>query len=488
MRTLIKGGWVVGYGAKGHELLADGVVVFEDSRIVFVGHEWSGAAPDKVIDARGRLVSPGFIDSHVHMGHRSLHRLMSDTGRPEYLGQPFYETALKRPGANGDGRSALGDLALQSRYTVVELLRNGITSFVEFGSNRDVHLALAAECERFGIRAWLGVGYESYRWVCDDAGRRHRIDHEEKGFAELDVALRFIAELEQKQPGRVQGLLVPRDADTCSPELLKRTAAIAAERNLAVAIHAAYNPWEFSEVVARHGCTPLELLQRCGLLGPRTMLGHCNFPAQDGTMHYPGGRDLDLLSGSGAVVSHCPVNLVRRGRVLDHWARYRDHGIPIALGTDTYPRDMMMQMRAATYMAKAVSRDLFAAPANEVFDAATVITADFLKRKDLGRLAPDAVADIVIVDIGPGSMRYRPVRDPIRALVECGIGEDVETVIVDGVTRVENRRVLGVDLQELQAQTQEDAESQWAGVADWDPLGRSADERSPYTYPLRKPS
>jgi cytosine/adenosine deaminase-related metal-dependent hydrolase len=149
---------------------------------------------------------------------------------------------------------------------------------------------------------------------------------------------------------------------------------------------------------------------------------------------------------------------------------------------------MMMQMRAATYMAKAVSRDLFAAPANEVFDAATVVTADFLERKDLGRLAPNAVADIVIVDIGPGSMRYRPVRDPIRALVECGIGEDVETVIVDGVTRVENRRVLGVDLQELQAQTQEDAEGQWAGVAAWDPLGRSADERSPYTYPLRKPS
>jgi 5-methylthioadenosine/S-adenosylhomocysteine deaminase len=139
-------------------------------------------------------------------------------------------------------------------------------------------------------------------------------------------------------------------------------------------------------------------------------------------------------------------------------------------------------------MAKAVSRDLFAAPANEVFDAATVVTADFLGRKDLGRLAPNAAADIIIVDIGPGSMRYRPVRDPIRALVECGIGEDVETVIVDGVIRVENRRVLGVDLPELQAQTQQDAESQWAGVVNWDPLGRSADERSPYAYPLRKPN
>jgi len=126
---------------------------------------------------------------------------MSDTGRPEYLGQPFYETALKRPGAGGDGRSALGDLALQARYTVVELLRNGITSFVEFGSNRNVHLALAAECERFGIRAWLGVGYESYSWVCDDAGRRHRIDHDEKGFEELDIALGFMPSLNKSSRG-----------------------------------------------------------------------------------------------------------------------------------------------------------------------------------------------------------------------------------------------------------------------------------------------
>ena len=148
---------------------------------------------------------------------------------------------------------------------------------------------------------------------------------------------------------------------------------------------------------------------------------------------------------------------------------------------------MMMQMRAASYMAKAVSRDLFAAPANEVFDAATLVTADFLGRKDLGRLELAAAADIIIVDIGPGSMRYRPMRDPIRALVECGVGDDVETVIIDGVTRVENRRVLGVDLDELQAQTQRDAESQWAGVVNWDPLGRSANERNPYTYRVRKP-
>src|SRR6185295_13517900 len=114
-------------------------------------------------------------------------------------------------------------------------------------------------------------------------------------------ALEFISKLERNQTKRMRGLLVPRDTDTCSPDLLKRTAAIAAERHLPVAIHAAYNPWEFSEIVQRHGCTPIELLQRCGLLGPRTMLGHCNFPAQDGAMHYPGGRDLEILGETKAV-------------------------------------------------------------------------------------------------------------------------------------------------------------------------------------------
>lgn len=75
------------------------------------------------------------------------------------------------------------------------------------------------------------------------------------------------------------------------------------------------------------------------------VVGHGNFPAQGSTMHYPGGRDLDILASSGATVSHCPVSLVRRGRVLDSWPRNRQRGIPIALGSDTCPRNMFAHMR-----------------------------------------------------------------------------------------------------------------------------------------------
>ena len=76
-----------------------------------------------------------------------------------------------------------------------------------------------------------------------------------------------------------------------------------------------------------------------------------------------------------------------------------------------------------------------------------------------------------------------PVWDPVKSLVECGIGDDVDTVIIDGIVRVEGGRIMGVDFGELRARTQAAGERIWAGWADWDPLGRSADEMCPYAFP-----
>ena len=107
MRTLIRGGWVVGFSGATHTLLRDGVVVFEEDRVVHAGAGFDGTV-DRAIDARGKLVSPGFIDTHVHAGHRASHRLITDTGRPDYFGQPFLEISVARKGTRvgGDPRYA----------------------------------------------------------------------------------------------------------------------------------------------------------------------------------------------------------------------------------------------------------------------------------------------------------------------------------------------------------------------------------------------
>ena len=493
MRTLIRGGWVVGFAAGGHTLVPDGVVVYEDDRIVHVGRRFDGRA-DAELDARGRLVCPGFIDTHVHSGHRASHRLITDTGRPDFYGQPFLEITVPREGTRvgGDPRYARPTDAdaeagnrLLATFTIAEMLRNGITTFMEFGSQLRVQEALLAEVKRLGIRAYLGAGYDSGRWVGDSRGRLQRVVDEAAGHKEFDGALAFIRHVDGTVSGRVRGLLAPREVETCSLDLLRATRAAANELRLPIVTHAAYNVIEFYELLREHRMTPVELMDSVGLLGPDLTIGHGNLIADNALLNYSGGRELELMGRHRVTVSHCPVNIARRARYLDSWPKYRAAGVNLALGSDTYPRDLIMQMRIASYFGKVISHNLFAAPAAEVFEAATLGGARALGRDDLGRLAPGAKADILVIDLATrDTLRFGPVRDPIKALVECGIGDDVETVIVDGVVRMRDRVIPGVDLAAIRAQAQQAGEAVWRRVQEWDPLQRTAEQISPWSFPL----
>src|ERR1700756_3910100 len=105
MRTAIKAGWIVGYDNGGHTLIRNGVVVFAGNRIISVAPTFDGPV-GREIDAGDKLVSPGFIDTHVHYGHRASHRLLTDTGRPLFYGQPFLEVTIPKRGkkVSGDAR------------------------------------------------------------------------------------------------------------------------------------------------------------------------------------------------------------------------------------------------------------------------------------------------------------------------------------------------------------------------------------------------
>src|ERR1700730_10661797 len=492
MRTKIQCSWLVGHVGNGHVLWRNAELVYEGTQIVFVGERFEGTA-DQVIDAGGKLVIPGFIDTHVHSGHRASHRLISDVGRPDYFGQPFFEISVPRAGTRvgGDPRYARPDdvaaaeeLLLNARFTVTELLRNGITTFVEFGSQLKVQEALDAQVNELGIRAYLGPGFDCGRWVGGPGGRLARVVDEGGGRRGFAPALDSIERRAGAHNDRLRGILVPREVETCTPALLRAAAREAHARKLPVAIHAAYNVHEFFDIIREHRKTSIELLEEVGLMSSTLNVGHGNFVAENPLMNYSGGRDLEIMGAYGCAVSHCPVNIARRARFLDSWERYRKAGVNIALGTDTSPRDMIMQMRIASYFGKVASRNLRAAPAAEVFEAATLGGARSLGRDDLGRLAPGAKDDIVVIDpSGRATLRRGAVRAPVKSLVECGIGDDVDTVIVDGIVRVEGGRIMGVDFGALRARTQAAGERIWAGWAGWDTLGRSADEMCPFAFP-----
>ena len=460
MRTSITASWIVGHEGGHHRLLHDGVVVYEDDKILYVGKNFDGHV-DNTIAATGKLVAPGFVDTHVHTGHRATHRLITDTGRPMYYGQPFLEISVPKEGkvVRGDPRylkhgdaGSQAAFELNATFTVAELLRNGVTTFIEFGSQERVQDALLTEVTRLGTRAYLAPGYDCGRWVGDEKGRLKRVRNDELGLNGLKTALAWIDRHDGAAQGRVRGILVPREVETSSVELLRRTREEADARKLPMATHAAYSVLEFQDVVREHMMTPIELLDDLGLLRPTLNIGHGNFIADNPNLNYSSGHDLELMGRAGATISHCPINIVRRARVLDNWKRYQAAGVNISIGSDTYPRDMIMNMRTASYLGKIMSHTYFAATAGEVFEAATLGGAKSVGRDDLGRLAADALADIIIIDLtGRNTLRYGPVRDPVKSVVECGVGDDIETVIVGGKVCMENGIIAGVDFGQLRS-------------------------------------
>jgi cytosine/adenosine deaminase-related metal-dependent hydrolase len=475
MRTVIDGGDIVAYHGAGHRVLRGGALVFDDDRVVFVGRRWDGAA-DARIDARGKLVIPGLVNVHSHATTEAGGRLVADVGRRDFFHTGFLNYQATPAGVKG--LDARANPAIGGRFALVEMLRNGCTTVVEISVNSGTILPIATE---LGLRVYLAPAYRSADYVVGADGALGYAWNEDAGLAGLERAKAFIRAHAGSHGGRVQGMLFPYQVDTCSPALLRATRKAADELGVGIQIHAGQNLLEFHEVLRRTGKTPVELLADTGVLGPRAIVGHCIISTAHHLAALPAGRDLDLLAETGTAVAHCPLVFARRGNALESFHRYRQRGITLALGTDTYPRDLISEMRWAALTCKIVEHDFTVATAADVFSAATLGGAQALGRDDLGRLAPGAKADIVVVDMQ--KLRIGPYRDPIKALVQCATGDDVDRVIVDGRTLVEGGRVLGVDERALLADAQREAERLWATVPEWHWQGLTPDEFSPPSFP-----
>ena len=475
MKTLIHGGDVVAHAAGGHRLLRNGALVFEDDRVTFVGRAFTGPV-DRRIDAAGKLVIPGLVNIHCHADVEAGGRLIADVGRRDYFHTGFLNYYGARKGAKSLGPRQDPDVG--GRFAMAEMLRNGCTTVVDIGVAAESHARIAGE---LGLRAYLSPAYKSAEYVVDAGGRLSYEEHEAEGVAGLERAKEFIRKHAGAHDGRIQGMLFPYQVDTCSPALLRATRKAADELGVGIEIHAGQNLLEFHEILRRHTMTPVEYLADTGLLGPDAIVGHCIISTAHHLAALPAGRDLEILAQTGASVAHCPLVFARRGNALESFVKYRRAGINVGLGTDTYPRDLISEMRWASNLCKLVERDFTVATAADVFSAVTLGGARALRRDDLGRLAPGAKADIVLIDMR--SFRMGPYRDPIKALVQCGTADDVDRVIVDGKTVVEDGHVVGLDEAALLAQAQAEADRLWSTVPEWHWQGLTADQLSPQSFP-----
>jgi 5-methylthioadenosine/S-adenosylhomocysteine deaminase len=474
--TAITGGAVVAFDGRDHRLIDPGVVVFAGDKIVHVGRARKGVAAD-TIDATGMLVIPGQISTHAHVSAQEGSRLLIDGGRRDFFRSGFLNYV---PTRLDGGPSFLQpqDARASLRFGMASLLRHGITTVVPFApggaDNGRMMIETAAE---FGLRVYHSPLANGGRYHFDAHGALHRVWDEPGALRALDAAADFIRQHDGANDGRFRGIVTVDEFYFSNPAIRRHARDLAEKLGVGLTLHCSEQLSEFHETVRQTGHTPVGLLASEGFLGPRTILAHCLYIAGHSAVAYPYGDDLALLAASKATVAHSPLAFARRGSALESFQRYLDAGVNMALGTDTYPLDMFSEMRTASAVCKMVEKNHEAAGAIDVFNASNLGGAHALGRDDLGRLAPGAKADIVLVDFR--SLAIGPAPDPVRALVHLATPDMVDTVIVDGRTLVRGKRLLVCDEEEVIEAARVSARRVWEHFPDYDWAGRSIAQAFP---------
>jgi cytosine/adenosine deaminase-related metal-dependent hydrolase len=361
-------------------------------------------------------------------------------------------------------------------------LRAGATTILDVGTmpgGPDMFTGLVGD---LGVRAYLGPGFRSaeYRF---DADRIRWEWNEVNGEAGLAGSMDYVKQYDGAYNGRIRAMIYPGQMDTCTLDLLRAARKAADELDVPIQLHAAMNQREFHRILEQYGKTPIALLHSIGFLKPRTGLGHCVFHNRHSWCHYPYGDDLQMLADGGVTVVHAPFKYAKMGITFESFARYRNAGINISIGTDTYPQDIIHEMRWAAMMSRMADESFTVGKPRDVFDAATLGGAVHLGRDDLGRLAVGAKADIIVIDLL--QMHYGAVRDPIASLVECGSGSDVQTIFVDGELLLDHGKAVRFDEAALLRDVQLEGERMWTSVPEWHWTGKSIDEIVPFSYPVK---
>jgi len=466
-------GMVVGWDAAAgtHRYLEDADVAFEDGVLRFVGRGYDGPA-DTVIAGAGMMVMPGLVNIHSHPSSEPMNKgLIDEIGSPGFYNSSLYEYL---PIFRADAEAVPHCV----RVALSELLLSGVTTLADLSMAHPGWLDLLAEA---GMRVCIAPMFRSARWYTKNG---HLVEYEwnepagEKAMAE---ALSLIQRAEQHPSGRLFGMVVPAQIDTCSEGLLRDSFSESKARGLSWQIHAAQSVSEFHEITRRHGYTPIGWLDHLGLLSERSIIGHGIFLDDHPSTPWHSKRDVALLAETGTTVAHCPTVFARRGITLKDFGRYKRAGVNMGVGTDTYPHNMLDELRLVSYLARTQANDPRTMNSTDLFNAATIGGAKALGRDDIGRLAPGCRADVVLVDMTHPMMR--PTHDPVRSLIYAAGDRAIRTVFVDGQKVVDDGKVLTIDYPAAAAALHEAQARAKAAVPGLDWAHRSAEAISPLTFP-----
>lgn len=444
--TLITASWVVGHKDGRHRLLRNGEVVFENGEILFVGHRFAGETARR-IDFGDALISPGLIDLDALSDLDTT--ILGIDNHPGWAKGRVWPRSYVEAGPYE--MYTQEELAFQKRFAFAQLLLNGITTaapiaslfYREWGETVAEFDAAAEAAGELGLRVYLSPAYRSGGMVLEAPGKIVPVFDEERGIQGLKDAIAYIERQNGRHGDLVRGMLAPDRVETSTIGLLQRTDAAARDLGCKFRLHMAQGAMEVDTVRMLHGSTAPVWLSNHGLLSDRLIAPHATNATDEDLGHY---------AANGVSIVHCPLVSGRGGSILNSFSSCVKRGINIAMGTDTTPPDMLMNLLAGLITGRIADGAPDRLRSADLFDAATIGGAKALGRSDLGHLSPGARADIAIFRLDDVFMA--PSIDPITTIVTGGSGKITHAVFVDGRVSMLDRRLAGFDMQEARIRAQ----------------------------------
>ncbi len=434
---LIEGSHVVTMNPD-RDIIRDGAVAVHGDRIVAVGKSADlrrAYAADRVLGGDRFVVTPGMVNTHIHVTGEPLTRgyVPDDT--------PFVENVFEWLCPLYAVFDAVEERT-SGQLAAVEMLRSGTTSFLEAGTIRFLDEVVDGLVE-VGIRARVG------RWVWD-------LPPEPSVYRQsTDEAIAHLAhQLEAHRShagGRVSAWSILVGHTTCSDPLWKAAKALADEHGVGLSFHMSPAQLDPDGFIAEFGQRPMVHLAELGVLAPNVAMTHV--VRIDDT-------ELGIIADTGVHVAHCPTTALKVSYGITQVGKMPEmvqRGVNVSIGTDGNNASNYSDLMRATYLVAGLFKDartdpqMF--PAEKAYEIATLGGARTMQLDgEIGALAPGYKADVVLHDTD--RPEWRPLLNVMNQLVWSADGRGVHTVLVDGQVVVEAGHCVTIDEERLWADAQ----------------------------------
>ncbi len=404
MITVIKNGTVISMDEKRNEKYEVLDIVFKDDIIISMCSNYDGPY-DKLIDAKNKIVMPGLVNTHAHLGmamFRGINDYEDFNGWWGNMILPYEKKFTDK------------EVYLNTLYSCIEMIKTGTTTVCDMYFNKDGIMKAVKEAKVRTMFPLYFIG--DYDKETFDDAENYYLNNRDNDLIKFYVSMHSLY--------------------TCSERLVAECKNFADKYNLLFGTHFCEHDSELNTIADKYNMKPVKVLDKYKLLDNKLSLAHCTHISDE---------ELEMFKGKDVSFNHCPISNLNLGCGIADIPKYMKHGINISLGTDGQGSgnnmNMFYTMSLVDYIQKGIYKDTNILKSYDVLKMATINGAKALgMEQEIGSLEVGKKADIIIVDLN--KFETYPYRDLLVSIVHNVLPQNIDTTIINGETLMQNHELL----------------------------------------------